>query len=67
MEIGLADAVLPGDRAAFDGAVLAHARALAAHEHLPRWLEAKAAAVTADERYRPLEPYRVRELAEMSS
>ena len=66
VEIGLADAVLPGDRAAFDGAVLAHARALAAHEHLPRWLEAKAAVRDGDERYRPLETYRVRELAEMS-
>ena len=66
VEIGLADAVLPGDRAAFDDAVLDHARALAEHEHLPHWLAAKAAARDDDEQRRPLETYRVRELAEMS-
>jgi putative two-component system hydrogenase maturation factor HypX/HoxX len=66
VEIGLADAVLPGDRATFDAAVLDHARALAGHEHLSRWLTAKAAARDDDERRRPLETYRVRELAEMS-
>jgi putative two-component system protein, hydrogenase maturation factor HypX/HoxX len=66
VEIGLADAVLPGDRAAFDQAVLEHARALAAHDHLPRWLVAKAAVRDDDEQRRPLETYRVRELAEMS-
>jgi putative two-component system hydrogenase maturation factor HypX/HoxX len=66
LEVGLADAVLPGDRAAFDDAVLDHVRSLAGHDHLPRWLAAKAAAREDDERRRPLETYRVRELAEMS-
>jgi putative two-component system hydrogenase maturation factor HypX/HoxX len=66
VEIGLADAVLPGDRGAFDAAVLEHARALAAHDHLPHWLAAKATARDDDEQRRPLETYRVRELAEMS-
>ena len=56
----------PATARAFDDAVLAHARALAAHEHLPRWLAAKAAVRDDDERRRPLETYRVRELAEMS-
>jgi putative two-component system hydrogenase maturation factor HypX/HoxX len=66
VEIGLADAVLLGDRATFDTAVLEHAKALAAHDHLPRWLAAKAAVRDDDEQRRPLETYRVRELAEMS-
>jgi len=66
VEIGLADAVLRAGRAAFDQAVLEHAGALAEHEHLPLWLAAKAAARDDDERRRPLETYRVRELAEMS-
>jgi putative two-component system hydrogenase maturation factor HypX/HoxX len=66
VELGLADAVLSGDRATFDAAVLEHATALAAHDHLPRWLEAKTAVRDDDERRRPLETYRVRELAEMS-
>ncbi len=66
LEVGLADAVLPGDRAAFDEAVRDHVRALARHDHLPRRLAAKAAARDDDERRRPLETYRVRELAEMS-
>jgi putative two-component system hydrogenase maturation factor HypX/HoxX len=66
VELGLADAVLPGDRPAFDVGVLEHAQRLAGHEDLPRWLAAKAAARDDDERRRPLETYRVRELAEMS-
>ncbi|MDT7580553.1 MAG: putative two-component system protein hydrogenase maturation factor HypX/HoxX, partial [Pseudonocardiales bacterium] len=66
VEIGLADAVLPGDRAAFDAAVLTHAHALAEHEQLPLWLAAKARVRDDDEKRRPLETYRVRELAEMS-
>jgi putative two-component system hydrogenase maturation factor HypX/HoxX len=66
VEIGLADALLPGDRATFDEAVHAHAQALAAHAHLPDWLATKAAVRDADERRRPLETYRVRELSEMS-
>ena len=66
VEIGLADAVMLGDRAMFDTAVLEHAKALATHDHLPRWLAAKAAVREDDEQRRPLETYRVRELAEMS-
>lgn len=66
LEIGLADAALPGDRARFDAAVVEHARALAAHPGFAHQLAAKAAARAADERRRPLETYRVRELAEMS-
>jgi putative two-component system protein, hydrogenase maturation factor HypX/HoxX len=66
VEIGLADAVLPGDRAAFDAAVLDRAAALARHPQLGRRLAVKAARRDADERRRPLETYRVRELAEMS-
>jgi putative two-component system hydrogenase maturation factor HypX/HoxX len=66
VEIGLADAALPGDRAHFDSAVVEHARALAAHPEHGRWLATKAAIRAADERRRPLETYRVRELAEMS-
>ena len=66
VEIGLADAVLPGDRARFDAAVVEHARALAAHPDLETWVAAKATARADDERRRPLETYLVRELAEMS-
>ena len=66
LDVGLVDAVLPGDRAAFDGAVLELALTVAGHDHLPRWLAAKAAVRGDDERRRPLETYRVRELAEMS-
>jgi len=66
VEIGLADAVLPGDRAGFEAEVLAHVRSLAAHAGLPNWLATKAAARREDEQQRPLETYRTRELAEMS-
>ena len=66
VEIGLADAVLPGDRASFEAEVLAHVRGLAAHAGLPNWLATKAAARREDEQQRPLETYRTRELAEMS-
>jgi putative two-component system hydrogenase maturation factor HypX/HoxX len=66
VEIGLADAVLPGDRAAFDVAALEHARTLAEFPRLPHWLAAKATARADDERRRPLETYRIQELAEMA-
>jgi putative two-component system hydrogenase maturation factor HypX/HoxX len=66
VEIGLADAMLPGDHAAFEAKVLAHVRTLAAHPGLPTWLATKAAARRKDEQERPLETYRTRELAEMS-
>lgn len=64
--IGLADASLPGDRAAFDTAAVDHATALAGNAQLPHWLQAKARVRDHDEQCRPLETYRVRELAEMS-
>lgn len=63
---GLADAVLPGSPAEFDAAVLEHAFRLATADRRSQHLAAKAAARAADERRRPLETYRIRELAEMS-
>jgi putative two-component system protein, hydrogenase maturation factor HypX/HoxX len=64
--IGLADGVLPGAPDEFDAAVLDHAYRLATSDGLAQRLAAKAAARVADERHRPLETYRIRELAEMS-
>ncbi|WP_308282875.1 hydrogenase maturation protein [Pseudonocardia nigra] len=64
--IGLADRVLPGSPAEFDAAVLDHAARLATSPGLANRLAAKAAARAADEQRRPLETYRVQELAEMS-
>jgi putative two-component system hydrogenase maturation factor HypX/HoxX len=66
VDMGLADAVVPGDRAAFDAAALDHATALAGNAQLPEWLTAKARVREHDEHRRPLETYRVRELAAMS-
>lgn len=69
LRTGLADAVLPGghgDGREFDTAVLDGAARLATGNDLARRLAAKAAARTADEERRPLETYRIRELAEMS-
>ncbi|HEY0812865.1 MAG TPA: enoyl-CoA hydratase-related protein [Pseudonocardia sp.] len=66
VEIGLADAALPGDREAFDTAAVDHAAALAGNAQLQNWLMAKARIRDQDEQHRPLETYRVRELAEMS-
>jgi putative two-component system hydrogenase maturation factor HypX/HoxX len=66
VDMGLADAALPGDRAAFDAAALDHATALAGNAQLPEWLTAKARVREHDEHRRPLETYRVRELAAMS-
>ncbi|GAA0920198.1 hydrogenase maturation protein [Pseudonocardia zijingensis] len=64
--IGLADAVLPGSPDEFHAAVIDHAFRLATSDELAGQLAAKAAARAADERHRPLETYRIRELAEMS-
>jgi putative two-component system protein, hydrogenase maturation factor HypX/HoxX len=64
--IGLADAVLPGAPDEFDAAVREHAFRLATSDGLAQRLAAKAAARAADEQRRPLETYRIRELAEMS-
>lgn len=63
---GLVDHVLSGTREQFDAAVVADAAELAVGEGFDRLLEAKRAARAADERRRPLETYRVQELAEMS-
>jgi putative two-component system hydrogenase maturation factor HypX/HoxX len=64
--IGLADVVLPGAPDEFDAAVREHAFRLATSDRLEQRLAAKAAARAADEQRRPLETYRIRELAEMS-
>jgi putative two-component system protein, hydrogenase maturation factor HypX/HoxX len=66
LAIGLADAVLPGTPDEFDAAVLEHAFGMATGAGLGRQLATKAAARTTDEQRRPLETYRVQELAEMS-
>jgi putative two-component system protein, hydrogenase maturation factor HypX/HoxX len=63
---GLADAVLPGAPDEFDAAVLEHAFRLATSDGRAQRIAAKAAARAADEQRRPLETYRIRELAEMS-
>jgi putative two-component system protein, hydrogenase maturation factor HypX/HoxX len=55
VEIGLADAT-----------VLDHASALAGSAQLQHWLANKVGVRDHDEQRRPLETYRVRELAEMS-
>jgi putative two-component system hydrogenase maturation factor HypX/HoxX len=64
--IGLADGVLPGSREGFAGTVLEHASALADRADYPRLLRAKRDRRAEDEARRPLETYRVRELAQMS-
>lgn len=65
-QVGLVDAVLPGGRASFTGGVLAYATELAADPAWARMLDDKRSAREADEQRRPLETYRVGELAEMS-
>ncbi len=66
LRLGLADAVLEQDRAAFDAAVLERAHALAADPALPARLADKRARRAADEAVRPLEAYRTEELKHMS-
>ncbi|WP_049576806.1 enoyl-CoA hydratase-related protein [Nonomuraea sp. SBT364] len=66
VELGLADRAVAGSRPAFERAVLEYAERLAADPGYGRLLAAKQAARDADERRRPLEAYRVEELAEMS-
>jgi putative two-component system hydrogenase maturation factor HypX/HoxX len=64
IELGLADALLPGDRAGFDAAVLRFAHDLAAGD--VDWaLTFKRARRAGDERDRPLADYRAAELAQM--
>ena len=64
--IGLVDSVLPGSPAEFDHSVFDHAARLAGHDDYPQLLEQKRAARAAAELRKPLEAYRVEELAEMS-
>ncbi len=64
--IGLADEVLDGQPAEFENAVLDYAARLAARGDYARLLDGKRAARAADEQRRPLEAYRIQELAEMS-
>ncbi|GHF91653.1 MULTISPECIES: enoyl-CoA hydratase-related protein [Amycolatopsis] len=63
-ELGIVDRLVGGDRAEFAGTVLDHATALTADA--AALVRRKQAARDADEQRRPLETYRVRELAEMS-
>lgn len=63
---GLADGVIRGSRAEFDEAVLEHASSLACSTTSRRLLHVKRMIREDDERLRPLETYRARELAEMS-
>ncbi|MFD4251380.1 enoyl-CoA hydratase-related protein [Amycolatopsis thermoflava] len=62
--LGMVDEVLPADRQRFPGAVLERAAELAAGSDA--LLQRKRADRETDEQRRPLETYRVRELAEMS-
>ncbi len=64
--IGIVDRLAPSDRAGFADTVLDYATELAADGTAKALLGHKRATREADERRRPLETYRVRELAEMS-
>ncbi|WP_244210912.1 hydrogenase maturation protein [Amycolatopsis kentuckyensis] len=64
--IGIVDHLAAGDRAAFTATVLDYATELAAGGHADALVRHKRADRETDERHRPLETYRVRELAEMS-
>jgi putative two-component system hydrogenase maturation factor HypX/HoxX len=66
LRLGLADGVLPGAAAEFEAAVVAEAERLARRPDYAHLLAAKRTALAADELRRPLEAYRVQELAEMS-
>ncbi len=64
--IGLLDDVIAGAPSPFDRAALARAEQLARSDDYERRLDRKRAARADDERPKPLEAYRVEELAEMS-
>ncbi|MEU4222730.1 enoyl-CoA hydratase-related protein [Nonomuraea sp. NPDC026600] len=66
VELGLADRMMAGSRPAFERTVLEYAERLAAGDDYGRLLEIKRQAQEADERRKPLEAYRMEELAEMS-
>ncbi|MEV6877334.1 hydrogenase maturation protein [Amycolatopsis sp. NPDC051128] len=65
-EIGIVDELAASDRAGFLTTALDYATELAAGGHANALLDHKRATRAADEHRRPLETYRVRELAEMS-
>ncbi|WP_225440213.1 enoyl-CoA hydratase-related protein [Amycolatopsis eburnea] len=64
--LGLVDRLAASDRKAFTAAALDYAAELAEGPRARALLARKRAARAADERHRPLETYRVRELAEMT-
>jgi putative two-component system hydrogenase maturation factor HypX/HoxX len=64
--MGLADAALPRDPAAFDAALAEYAHRLASRDDHSTALEAKRRRGESDEWRKPLEAYRAEELAEMS-
>lgn len=64
-ELGLVDAVLPGEAPAFVAQALARAQALAASPQLAQRLQHKHAQRAADEAHKPLADYRRDELAHM--
>jgi putative two-component system protein, hydrogenase maturation factor HypX/HoxX len=64
--IGLVDQVLPGTRTDFDHTVMDYAATLAGRDDYPQLLDQKQTARAAAEARKPLEAYRVEELAEMS-
>ncbi|WP_242546933.1 enoyl-CoA hydratase-related protein [Amycolatopsis sp. MtRt-6] len=64
--IGIIDRLAASDRAAFVANALAYATELAAGGHAKALISRKRATREADEQRRPLETYRIRELAEMS-
>jgi putative two-component system hydrogenase maturation factor HypX/HoxX len=66
LRLGLADEVLPGSPAEFEAAVVAEAERLARRPDYAHLLAAKQTALAADELRRPLDAYRIQELAEMS-
>lgn len=66
VELGLADRALGGSRLEFERRVLEYAERLAMDASYDRLLAARERAREVDERRRPLEAYRVQELAEMS-
>ncbi|NRQ40257.1 hypothetical protein HII36_51815, partial [Nonomuraea sp. NN258] len=66
VEAGLADRVVSGSRSEFERRVLEYAERLAGDAGFERLLAVKRQGRDADERRRPLEAYRVEELAEMS-
>ncbi|MGN9844839.1 enoyl-CoA hydratase-related protein [Nonomuraea sp. H19] len=66
VEAGLADRMLSGSRLEFERRVLEYAERLAADPGYERLLAARRQVREADERRKPLEAYRVEELAEMS-